>query len=139
MRFNYLLSFLPVTFSFAFLPALLLSVLLPHCFPTIICPVEIIYLSLLLPAFFASTTVKLQLSPPSLLLSILSSFLPLYITTSLTFLLLSCIPLPALLFVPVCPWLICSLHALSALCLLKAGAQDPVEELRFLQDLVPKS
>lgn len=70
MRFNHLLSFLPVTFSLAFLPALLLSVLLPHCFPTIICPVEIIYLSLLLPAFFAFTTVKLQLAP-HLLFSIL--------------------------------------------------------------------
>ena len=50
MRFSHLLSFLPVTFPFTLPPALLLFALLPH-FPTIIRPVEIIYLSLLLPAF----------------------------------------------------------------------------------------
>lgn len=47
MRCNHLLSFLLVTF-FALSPALLLFVLLPQSFPTIIHPVEITYLAFLL-------------------------------------------------------------------------------------------
>lgn len=91
MRFNHLLSFLLVTFSFALSPALVLFVLLPQSFPAIIYPVEIIYLSFSPPAFHYCQITAL---PLSLLLSILSLFLSLSIIASLSSLFLSLL-LPA--------------------------------------------
>jgi len=137
MKSNHLPSFLPVTFFFALPLALLHFILLPHFFPTTIHRVEIIYLSLFFWDFFASATVKLHLSLLSLLLSSLSPLLSLYMITSLTSLLLSCALLPALLL-HACGSAARCVHS-RPFCLLKAGAQDPMEELTFSKDPLPKS
>lgn len=113
MRFNHLLSFLSVTFSFALPPTLFIFIHVPPFFPTIR-PVEIVYLSLLLPAFLLP--LLSNYSSPSFTFPFL--FFPhfyLSTLTSLTSLLLSCTLLSALILIPACLWLGCLLCTCSTL------------------------
>lgn len=113
MTFNNLLSFLPVAFSFAIPPALLLFLYLPHFFPTIIHPVEIISLSLFLSAFL------LPPLPNATYLSLLFSFLflPHFYQSILSLAWLPCFShtLSPLSLIPACQWLSRSLCTLLAL------------------------